>query len=43
LSLLIASTLSVVSSFPDNALDTASQDGTLSVSEVTVDVISVLF
>ena len=40
---MITEALELISSFPSNALLTAAQDGTLSVSEVTVDVISVLF
>jgi hypothetical protein len=40
---LIPEAFESISSFPANAVLTAAQDGTLSVSEVTVDVISVLF
>jgi len=43
LSVLIPEATEPVSSFPDNAVPTAAQDGTLFVSEVIVDVISVLF
>jgi hypothetical protein len=40
---LIPEALEPIPSFPSNALLTAAQDGTLFVSEVIVDVISVLF
>ena len=43
LSSLIPEAFELVLSFSSNAVLTAAQDGTLSVSEVTVDVISVLF
>lgn len=43
LSSSIPEAFELVLSFPANAVLTAAQDGTLSVSEVTVDVISVLF
>ena len=40
---LIPEAFELLLSFPSNAVLTAAQDGTLSVSEVIVDVISVLF
>ena len=43
MSSLFPTAIEPVSSFPDNAVPTAAQDGTLFVSEVIVDVISVLF